>query len=608
MSRRMRLPIAPSAKRIKVGLVVTAMIVSLLAGRALQVQGLDASANAQAAANAMTHKRVLVPQRGAILDRNGVALAESQPAVRVIADPKSIASNGADPTSMSEKQKQKAAEAPAAIAQILAARLGGDAEAYLKQLTNLNRADGSLNQYEIIARQVPAYTYQLIMDDLNAGGWYGIYKEDDPVRYYPGGSLASNVVGFVNQDGKGGGGLESLYEDDLRGVEGLEVYQSSAYGRIPLGDNTMVPAVDGSTYTLTLDSELQWFAQQELEVAIANAGATSGTAVVMGVKTGEVLAMATAPTFDSNAAGAAKDEDRGNRVVTDAYEPGSVQKVLTFAAMLDAGLITPDTEVEIPAYIKSGDGVIRDAWNHDVLHYTARGVLARSSNIGTVELARQLDKATLVDYLTKFGLGAPTGIQQPGEGKGIVPNAGMPDYTRDQIAFGQGISVTAIQEAAALSAAVNGGVYHQPTLLRSIASGTGESIPVTTEEPHRVISAESSTALVGMMEAVMAADSSASTRMIPGYRVAGKSGTAQRVDRRTGTYLGYTSSFVTVAPVEDPQLLVYVVIDNPAPGQHSGSILALPVSRSLMAYALPRYGIVPATEVKPYESPLTYQP
>ena len=604
-----RIPIASSARRIQIFFLVTAVLISLLAGRAIQVQGLDSSANAAAAAEKMTRKNVLIPQRGDITDRNGVVLATSLPAVRVIADPSSISTNGFDPDHLTEKQKEIAADAPQAIAEILANHLGGRPSEYLPQLTNLVRSDGQPNQYEIIAKQVPTYTYQLIMNDLAEGGWYGLYKEDNPIRYYPGASLAANVLGFVNFEGVGAGGFELKFDGELRGIEGLEIYQSSAYGRIPLANNTMVPAVDGNNYRLTIDSELQYLAQRELENAVYSSNATSGSTVVMNVKTGEILALATAPTFDSNNAGWAEDEDRGNRAVSEAYEPGSVQKVLTFAALLDQGLITPDTPVEVAERIASGGGYINDAWAHGTLNWTARAVLAESSNVGTVQLTRMLDKATLEGYLRSFGLGSPTGIELPGEGDGalgIVPDSSMPDYTRDQISFGQGISVTAVQMAAVVSSVVNGGVYHQPTILAGATDGAGNEIEIPRAEPNRVISEEASADLRDMMEATMTYGTNAS-RGIPGYRTIGKSGTAQRIDRATGRYLGYTASFVVAAPAEDPTLLVYTVVDNPTRGTHEGTYLALPVSKAVMTAALPRYGIEPTGNID-YTGTMTLQP
>lgn len=609
--RPRRLKISSSAKRIRIFMVIGAIAMTLVAGRAIQLQGIDAAAHAQAAAAKMTYTRDLAPNRGTITDRNGVILAETEPAVRVIADPWAIATNGLDRRAkMTNAQKKKAEEAPAAIAEILVQYLGGNKDAYLAQLTRERRDGEKPNQYEVLATKVTSWTYQQISDALREGGWYGIYKEDAPIRRYPASTVASNVVGYVNGEGKGLGGLEYSRNEQLQGIKGQESYQTSVYGRIPLGDETLIPAIDGTSHQLTIDSELQFMAEQELGQAMRIAGAKTGTVVIMDVKNGEVLAMANAPTFDSGDFTEAKPADMGNRAITDAYEPGSVHKVLTMAALLDTGAITPDTRVVVPPSIKSGGGEITDSFKHGEIYLTARGVLAQSSNMGTVLLARQVPKATLVDYYSAFGLGQPTGIELPGEGKGtlgIVPAASMPDYTRDQIVFGQGISVTALQEAAALAAAVNGGVYNAPTIIRTITNGDGTDVPVTRPTPRRVISEESSAQLLNMMEAVMAAPEYAARRMVPGYRVAGKSGTAERIDRRTGRYSGYTSSFVTVAPVSDPQILVYVVLDQPSNGLY-GSVLAMPSAKALISLALPRYGIAPSTEIPVYDDPLVFRP
>jgi len=611
--RRRGLPIASSERRITVFFIFMAFVVSIASGRAVLLQGIDADANAQAAAEALTRTQTLEADRGLILDRNGEVLAETQPAFMVIADPWSIATNGTQDTStMDDDDRAAAAQAPDAIAAILVRYLGGSKSDYLPKLEASHNDDGTANQYEVLARKVSAAVYQQLSAELEDAGWYGIYAQVDPVRYYPNGTLASNVVGFVNSEGDGAGGLEYSQDENLRGVDGTQTYQTSRYGTIPLGDTTLVEPVDGATYTLTIDSELQWMVQNELTNAVADAQAKSGTAIVMAVDTGEILAMANVPTFDSNDVSDASADDLGNRAVTDAYEPGSVQKVLTMAALLDAGLITPDTPVEVPSQISSGDRAISDAWTHGTLYLTARGVLAQSSNIGTVELARQMDKQTMVDYLSSFGLGNSTGIELPGETEGslgILPDADMADYTRDQIAFGQGLSVTAVQEAAALAAVVNGGVYHAPTIVSSAVTSSGDQIAVEHSEARRVISAEASEAIVNMMEASVASPemTTADSTTIPGYRMAGKSGTAQKAGEYGNYDGGYTGSYVAVAPADDPQLLVYVVIDEPTNGYYGG-VVAFPSAREIMMQALPRYGIAPSSSIPEYTDPLTYQP
>ncbi|MGA4669701.1 peptidoglycan D,D-transpeptidase FtsI family protein [Propionibacteriaceae bacterium Y1923] len=608
--------------RLQAMVLVMALIMTVFMGRAFLLQAFDARAYAEQAAAQMKASRELVAQRGTITDRNGVVLAASEPAVRIIADPLMISRNGVDTSvDMGPKQTAKAEQAPTAIAEILVHYLGGSLEDYLPTLTDVSR-----QHYAVVATQVPAWTYEQIRADLAAGkrysgdpaidnpdekpsAWYGIYKEDDPIRYYPSGDVASNIVGFMGTDDEtrrpvGAGGLEYALNKQLTGTYGKEVYDTSANGRIPLGSSTLIPAVNGTDYQLTIDSEMQLIANQALAQGIRNAAAKNGIAIVMNVKTGELLALSTSPGFDSNEPAKADAQNLGNTAASAPYEPGSVQKVLTMAALVDAGLMTPDTKVEIPATIRSGDGSIKDAFPHGTIHLTGSGVMANSSNIGTVLLSRQMDKQTLVNYYSSFGLGRKTNVGLPGESSGWLPKSDMADYTFDQIVFGQGLSLTALQMAAAVAAIANDGIYNAPTLLRATSpGGSGQFTPVATQEPRRVISPEASKMVLQMMESVVTKDPS---RQLENYRVAGKTGTAQRVDPTCGCYRGYTASYVGVAPAEDPQLLVYVMIDQPTKGS-DGSALALPVANQILNLALPRYGVKPSTEPAP-KAVLEYEP
>lgn len=601
----MRFPVANSGRRLQwlVGALVVAIV--LCVGRAFQLQALQAQAYANKATEQMTRTQPLLPERGAILDRNGQVLATTQPAVDVIADPSMIHTNGIDTRMTLTSRQQAAADAaPAAIAAILAKHLGGKPADYDKQLKTTLPNSSKYAGWVVIKKQVPSWTYAELNADLAQGGsiqfnnktvkvpaWYGIYKQDDPVRVYPQGGVGANVVGFM-ANGTGGGGLEYLLNDSLTGVAGRESYETSAFGRIPTGNSTLTPAVNGTSYTLTIDSEMQLFAQNAIASQVRATKSRSGTAIVMNVKTGEVLAMATAPSFDPNNIAKSKAADLGNRAVTSAYEPGSVEKVLTMAALVDQGLITPDTHVVVPSRIRVGDGYVTDAFAHNTLDLTARGVIAESSNIGMVELSRQMSKQSLHDYLAAFGYGARTNVGLPGEATGVLPGADMADYTRDQIAFGQGLSVSAIQIAAAVAAIANGGVYNQPSIIKSAVDGAGQPVAVTKADPHRVISQKSSEQVLDMMESVITMIGNGQ-RQIPNYRMAGKSGTAQAVGAN-GRYDGFVASFVGVAPVEDPQIEVYVVLDHPQ-GAHQGSEVALPVVQQLMKLALPRYGVAPST-------------
>lgn len=596
------MPVGTPRNRIRFALAALALVATLLASRAIVIQGLDSASNAAKAAQLMSVSKTIVPNRGTITDRYGEVLASSEPAVTIVADPTQIATNGLLAAAMTAKDRTKAAGAPSAIADVLVRYLGGDHDAYVKQLTTPD------TKYVIIAKKVEAYTYLQISNELQAEGYVGLYRETAAVRTYPNGSLASNVIGFVRaaDDGVGqvgAGGLEYLYNSQLAGVAGSEVYETSPNGKIPTGTNVLVPAQDGVTYTLTLDAGLQYMVESRLAQTVDQAKAVSGTAIAMNVKTGEILALANYPSFDSNSPGTADAANLGDRAITDAYEPGSVQKVLTMAALTDSGVITPDTKVVVPSDVMSGGAPIKDAWTHGTIHLTARGIVANSSNIGTVLLARQMDKSKLVDYLRSFGLGQTTGLGLPGEATGSLPSTSLADNTRDQIAFGQGLSVTAVQEAAAVAGIVNGGVYNSPTIIKSATTTDGKSVAVPQSTSRRVISESASSMVLDMMESVVASKVGVNRFPIDGYRTADKSGTAQRIDPTCHCYNGYVASFIGVAPAEDPQILVYVVVDQPQ-GQTEGSQVAAPAFKDIMRIALQRYGVLPSTTpapVKPIE-------
>jgi cell division protein FtsI (penicillin-binding protein 3) len=350
---------------------------------------------------------------------------------------------------------------------------------------------------------------------------------------------------------------------------------------------------------LTIDSELQWVAERRLATQVRRMRADWGFAITLNVKTGEVLAMANAPVIDPADPGSSAREDRGNRAVAAPYEPGSVEKVLTSAALLDSGTATPETRVRIPSRLRSGPLRIGDHFGHGELHYLMRGVIAESSNIGTALLTRQLDKRAFSDYLTRFGLGSRTGIELPGESAGILPGADMSDVQRDQIAFGQALAVTGIQEAAAVAGLVNHGIYNSPTILKSGTDGSGGPVSLSKREPRRIISESASAGLRDLMEAVIDSENGQRNLRLDAYQSGGKTGTAQRADPTCRCYRGYVTSFVGFAPLDDPQLLTYVVLSNPRNGD-TGSAVAAPAYRDIMEFALPRYSIAPnAKDHKP---------
>ncbi len=571
--------------RINFLVLVLALSVVACGGQLVRIQGLDPSAYAAEANSLVRRSQPLPAVRGTITDRNGQVLAESLPAVDISCDPTETTADAAT------------------IAGVLAGHLGGKADDYLEPLTRPN------TRYALIKRRVPADTYDAIRADLARAGDQntydgGLYTTTNSIRTYPAGSVAAPVVGVLKADDDGvyrhgSYGFEYAEDAQLAGVDGVEQYQGSPAGtKIPLGSSEITPAQDGISYQLTIDSELQWTTEQALQKAVDGARASSGYAIVMNVKTGEVLAMANYPSFDASDLSDAKVEDMGNRAVSAALEPGSVEKLLTFAAMADAGYVDPATKVWVPGRLTSADLTITDSQSHGDLKLTATGVLAHSSNIGTVQLARQMPKADLVDYLKRFGLGSPTGIELPAEGSGTLPAGDLPDWSRDQIAFGQGLSVTGIQMAAAVAGILNDGVYHAPTVIRSATDAEGKAVEVTHSEPRRIISEEASAMVAQMAEAVTGQGGTGKAMELDGYRSVGKTATAERYDEKAHRYSGYTAAYLGAAPAEDPQILTYVVVDRPT-RQHYGSTVAGPAYKQIMEYALPRYGVLPSVGEAP---------
>ena len=565
----LRLPLASAQRRLHTMLIVVAMALSLCAGRLLQLQGFDSSSYS---VDALTRTLPLLPARGEITDRNGLVLAATQPAVAVTADPTLTAPQAVE------------------IAGVLAGHLGMSEAELMPLLTKTG------THFVYIKKKVPALTYSALATEMSSRHLHGIFRESDPIRTYPNGSVGASVVGFVGADGKGLAGLEHSLDTQLAGVEGKETYESAPNGsKIPLGRSSITPASNGLSYQLTLDSEVQWVAERRLAEQVAKTRADSGFAIVLDVKTGQVIALANSPTYDSSRPQAARAEDRGNRAISAPYEPGSVEKVLTSAALIDSGTANPSTRVVIPHRIASDGHSIKDFFPHGTLHYTMRGVIADSSNIGTALLTRQLDRETLHQYLMSFGLGHTTRIELPGESAGIMPKADMSDGQRDRVAFGQAIAVTGIQEASAVAGIVNNGIYNSPTVIKKATDGEGREVALPRTPPRRVISAKSSAQVRELMQAVIDSVNGQRNLKLDRYTSGGKTGTAQRADTSCGCYRGYVTSFLGFAPLDDPQILTYVVISNPRAGD-TGTITAAPAYRDIMNFALPRYSVVPDAE------------
>jgi cell division protein FtsI (penicillin-binding protein 3) len=601
----------------RAGFVVIAMVLSFFGARLVQLQGLDPERYAEMAAADGTVDVVLPAERGDILDRNGEPLADSADGLMVVADPAVTAQHATE------------------LAKFLSTRLAVD---YFETLRRL-RAEGSRFQY--IARQVPASVAMDVLDEARtraadatekaeeakkdrdteareehesvADAYGGLATRRDPVRVYPGGDVAANLVGFLGTpypDGtaKPSAGFEATFNDYLAGTDGEARYQVGAGHKIPLGDNTVTEAVDGRDLTTTLDRDLQWYTQRVLRQTVRKSGGESGIAVIMDRRTGDVLALADDPTYDASKPLEANKEDFKSRAMSDVYEPGSVEKVLTVGALIDAGKVTARTRLKVPGRLMRQDRPIGDWFDHGLIKLTLAGVIAKSSNIGTVLAADRFEEGQLRDYLTRFGIGQKTNIGVGGETAGLLPDGSMwTDQTEDRIAFGQSLSVNAVQMTAAVNTIANGGVRVDPSLVRgSATTHQGRQVGTDHTTTRRVISEDAARQTMLMMERVLDPEAGvAPSAAVPGYRVAGKTGTAQRVDPECQCYRGTTVSFAGFAPADDPRFTVYVVVQNPRDGSGGGSVGG-PAFAKLMSYALQRYA-VPPTGTRPSRLPVEWR-
>jgi cell division protein FtsI (penicillin-binding protein 3) len=570
-------------------MIVIAMVLSLFGARLFQLQGLDPKAYA-ARADAQGVVKVPLPAtRGEIVDRNGEALAQTVDGEMIIADPQVTRPNA-------DK-----------IARILANRLSLDYFDVLASLRKSNGPDKPDVRYAYVARRIPAGEADAAVAAVKKAGFNGITTSADPLRDYPAGDVAANLLGFIGTDGKPLAGLELAFDKQLSGKDGTESYEVGGGNRIPLGENSEVKPVNGTDLKLTIDRDVQWYAQRVLRTTVQASKAQSGAAIAMDSKTGEILALADYPSYDANNPAAAKKADRGSRALGDVYEPGSVEKVLTTSSLIDAGKVTPRTRIRVPHELPVLDRVIHDYFDHGTIKLTLAGVIAKSSNIGTVLATRQFQPQQLWSYLDEFGLGHKPNIGLT-ETRGLLPPASSwSELSQATIAFGQGLSVSALQMISAVNTIANGGEFISPSLVKGRAtSGDGSVVGTDEATRHRVVSKAAATAESRMMEMVTTEGSgTAPGAGIPGYRVAGKTGTAQQVGKTCKCYDGSLAvSFAGFAPADNPRFTVYVVIQKPANGG-SGGGTAGPVFRKILSYLLQKYA-VPPTDTPPAAIPVEW--
>jgi cell division protein FtsI (penicillin-binding protein 3) len=506
-------------------------------------------------------------ERGSILDSKGNVLAFSVRAEALTANPRLI----------TKDQGANAVQRKIQIAIGMAKLTGGDPN-------QLYAALNSDKAYVVLAPLVEPSVARAVRAEFPE-----IAQERRESRQYPGGKLAANVIGAASWDmdrGKLRGlvGLEASQERTLAGVDGYRVVDTAEGSNtvIPGSQRAEKPAVIGSAVQLTLDSDLQFTLQQQLSDYVAQHGAKDGSAVVLDAKTGQVRALANSATFDPRNLAAAAANELGNASVTTPFEPGSVNKIITMAAALESGLVNPMTVMTVPDSIKIADRTVHDAWVHPPQPYTLTGILARSSNVGTLMTAQKIGPDRFWDMLQKLGLGKRSGVGLPGESAGIVPpRASWSGSTFGNLPIGQGLSMTVLQLAGMYQAVANDGVRIPPRIIDSTVGPDGVRHPEPAAAGVRVVSPQVAEQLRQMLVAVTQNGKGVQRgtgvdAAVPGYQVAGKTGTAQQVNPACGCYSAnnYWITFAGMFPAQDPRYVIAIMLDNPKHGPNAAGLFS----------------------------------
>ena len=572
-------------RRIKFLVAGSFVVLLAFSVRLVDVQAVRAAGISAKVTNELTKKKILPAPRGTITDVNGSELARSVLSYRVIVDQSIIAN-------------------PAKLAAIAAPILGMNTANLTAQLTGSRR-------YVVIAQSISPTVWNSLTASIksyneNLGKskdgasqqLAGFFSERLYTREYPSGFLAASVVGFINQAGVGAAGLEYAQNTLLTGTDGEYLYENGGGAIIPGTQQVTVEEKKGNSIKLTIDKDIQYVAMKAISDVVKSSHAKSGTVIVMDPKTGQVLAQATYPTYNPADTKNTDPSKFKNPAVEDVYEPGSTGKVITYAAALEEKKITPLSIFTIPYAIKVSDHTFHDHEKHATQRLTATGALAVSSNTGAIQVGQTISNDTLYSYLTKFGIGSKTGTQLPGESSGLLSK--VKDWsgtTAPTVAFGQGYSLTAMQATSVFSTIANDGVRVAPTVIAGTSDASGNFTPSAKRAAERVISPETAKQLRLMMESVVSASGTAESAAIPGYRVAGKTGTAMRIDDSCSCYRGYTASFIGFAPADKPAFVVSVTIQAPQ-GIHWGGYLGGPVFKKVMSFVLQDKRIPPTLTQK----------
>jgi cell division protein FtsI/penicillin-binding protein 2 len=542
--------------------VLASVFVGLLAialARAFWLQALNGDAYAAMAVRQHRETMVVPASRGTIFDRNGEPLAIGQPTTTVFANPRHV-------------------ERPRATTLAVARALDLPPEEVYAQLVDRSRG------FVYLARKASQLEAEQL-EDLGLAG-LGFFPEE--LRTYPQGPVAAQVLGFAGLDNKGLEGLERSLEGVLAGRPGSRTIVKDPGGRV-LDVVSTKPESPGRNVRLTIDDQIQANAEDVLLETVRQTGARSASAVVMDPYTGAVLAMAVAPGFNANRFATTRADRRRNRAVTDTYEPGSTFKLVTIAAALEEGLVSPGSSFRLEPSIHVADRVIHEAHTRGTEQMTVRSIVERSSNIGTITIAQQLGEGRLADWIDRFGFGHATGIDFPGESSGLaLPPDEWSGSTIGTVPIGHGIAVTPVQMARAYAAIANGGVLVTPHLVGAI-----DGSAVKRKRGKRVVSRGVSNQMLSMLRGVVL-EGTGTEAAIPGYTVAGKTGTAAKIDPDTGRYSHskYVASFVGMVPATKPRLVIMVMVDEPL-GAYYGGEVAAPAFKQIARFNLQHLEVPP---------------
>jgi cell division protein FtsI (penicillin-binding protein 3) len=544
-----------------------------MGARLFVLQIVDAPAYAQLASQQRDRTVEFPARRGAIFDRNGEPLAISVDLKTIYTDPEMV-------------------EDPEGAAEQLAPVLNQPYEILLQKLSGPMPGDDA-PRFEYLMRQAPPR----ISEKVAELALPGVFMQDEAKRYYPGKRLASHVVGFADTDGVGLEGIEAQYDDVLQGTAGRMTFEQDLEGNVlPGGDVDMDRAEPGRALFLTIDKQLQYFTQLTLADAAAKYHAEAGTAIVMRPESGEILALANYPDFDPNEPSESQPVALQNRALNYVYEPGSAFKIVTASAALEEKVVTPRSEFIVPDAMPYAGEIFNDSHPHPTMKMTTTEIIEQSSNVGTIQIALNLGGDKLDEYVRKFGFGEPTGLDFPGESSGIVID--QDDWTGPTIAtipIGQGIAVTPLQMASAYATLANGGVWVEPKLLASTMDGDGRVRPSPSAATRRVVSEKTAKQMARILTGVTRRGTGIEAQ-VPGYAVAGKTGTAQKPLPTGGYGNSYTGSFAGFVPSGRPEIVVLVVLDEPSPIW--GGATAAPTFKTIAEFALRHLGVSPTGDAE----------